>query len=140
MDKPLLNDPSVYPDEPVLKNVLGKTYSVFATLMQEIRNEPLLLEPEWRYYKDGHAWLCKVVHKKKTVFWLSVWDENFKITFYFTEKTAEGIPGLPVSETLKSQFRSGTPVGKLLPLTVSLQDKEHLEDVLQIAAYKKSQK
>ena len=33
---------------------------------------------EWRYDNDGNAWLGKVVRKKKTVCWVSVWDRFFK--------------------------------------------------------------
>ena len=140
MDKPLLNDPGIEPDEPVLKKVLGSSYPAFAALVKNIREEPLLLQPEWRYYRDGHAWLCKVVHKKKTVFWLSAWEGYFKITFYFTEKTGEGIPALPISEIVKSQFTSNRPIGRLLPLTLEIHREEQLGDALQIAAYKKGQK
>jgi hypothetical protein len=66
-----LTDKSVYPDETVLKAVLGKSYRSYCALLALFdRNEML---HEWRYYMDGKAWLCKVQKKKKTIVWMSAW-------------------------------------------------------------------
>lgn len=140
MEKPLLNDPDIYPDEGVLSNTLGHAYPVFNALMTKISGEPLVLVPTWRYYKDGHAWLCKVIHKKKTVFWLSVWEGHLKITFYFTAKTGTGIADLDIDKGLIQTFRKSKPIGKLIPLTIPVNRNDQIEDVLKIAAYKMSLK
>jgi hypothetical protein len=66
-----LIDESVYPDEKVLKNVLGDSYSAYYELLQVFDSKKM--EGEWRYYKDGKAWLCKVQYKKKTIVWMSAW-------------------------------------------------------------------
>ncbi len=140
MDKPLLNDPDIYPDEGVLATVLGTSFPVFKKCMAEITGEPLMLNPEWRYYKDGHAWLCKVTHKKKTVFWLSAWEGFFKTTFYFTEMTGTGLSDLGISPELLEEFQSNKPIGKLIPLTIVISRKEQLGDLIKVAGYKKELK
>jgi len=66
MELPFLKDPEIYPSDDVLKNVLGTSYPAFEELTGKIKDTEYALEPEWRYYKDGKAWLCKVCHKKKT--------------------------------------------------------------------------
>ncbi|PKP08994.1 MAG: hypothetical protein CVU09_13085 [Bacteroidetes bacterium HGW-Bacteroidetes-4] len=50
--------------------------------MQEVNLPETPWQVQWRYYNDGKAWLCKVSYKKKTVFWLSVWEAYFKVAFY----------------------------------------------------------
>ena len=60
---------------------------------------------EWRYYNDGKAWLCKVVNKKKTVFWLSIWEHYFKTSFYFTEKHLESIDALNIAYASRKRRR-----------------------------------
>lgn len=136
----LLRDPATEPTAPVLENVLGGAlYPVYTEFLGVTTNE-LGLEPQWRYYNDGKAWLCKVVQKKKTVCWLSIWDGFFKAGFYYTEKTAPGIFGLPISEAIKEEFRNAKPVGKLIPLILDIDHKNQLPDFRAIAEYKKNLK
>ena len=73
MEKPLLNDPAVHPDSAILKEALGESFPAFELLMDTVMSPEYGLIPEWRYYRDGGAWLCKVIHKKKTVFFNLYW-------------------------------------------------------------------
>ena len=83
METQLLRDPQIFPTEDVLKNALEPdAYEVFASFMNVITSAEYGLTYEWRYYNDGKSWLCKILHKKKTVMWLSVWDGFFKISFF----------------------------------------------------------
>ncbi|WNY26674.1 hypothetical protein MsAm2_04460 [Methanolapillus ohkumae] len=107
--------------------------------MKAITDPEFHLTPEWHYYKDGKSWLCKVVHKKKTVFWLSVWDGFFKTTFYMTEKIRGGIENLSIDSKIKNDFKQSKPIGKLIPLTVRV-DEKNLKDVLLIVDFKKKLK
>lgn len=140
METPLLKDQQIFPTDEVLKNVLYDSYPVFEELMEIITNAEYGLVPVWNYYKDGKAWLCKVCYKKKTVFWLSVWDGFFKTGFYFTEKNSSGIAGLYIDENLKESFISSKPIGKFMPLALDMRKKEQLKDLLMIIEYKKSLK
>lgn len=135
---PLLKDPLIPPSDEVFRKALGISYPAFVELSKSVTDSGLTME--WRYYKDGKAWLCKVVFKKKTIFWLSVWDKHFKTTFYFTEKTGKGLVNLDINTELKEIFNHGKPIGKLIPLTIAIQKKEQIPDVLKIAEYKKALK
>lgn len=137
----LLRDSDVFPADEVLKDALGDTvYSVLRPFMDTITNQEYGLTFEWRYYNDGKAWLCKVVHKKKTVLWLSVWEGFFKVSFYFTERHLEGIAALDISETIKEEFAKAKPAGRLLPMIIDVSDKEQINDVLSVIRFKKSLK
>ena len=137
MEKPLLREQEIIPTGEVLKNVLGESYSAFEELINTITTPEFGLIPEWNYYKDGKSWLCKVCYKKKTVFWLSAWDKFFKITFFFTEKHLEGIASLDIEENIKDDFGKVKPVGRLLPLLISINKTEQLSDALKIIEFKK---
>jgi len=138
-EKPLLTEETIYPTNEVLKNVLCDSYDVFEELTNKITNDfDLILE--WNYYKDQKAWLCKVLNKKKNIFWLSIWDKFFKATFFFTEKHLEGFSVLDISENIKEDLCLSKPVGKLLPLLLSIDNKEQLDDLLKIITFKKSLK
>ncbi len=84
--------------------------------------------------------MCKVVYKKKTVFWLSIWDKFFKIAFYFTEKNCAGIAELNIDEKIKEEFSQRKVIGKLLPLAINMSRKEQIEDAITIVLFKKSLK
>ena len=140
MEAILLREPDILPTREVLEDVLGESFSALNELIEIITEPKFGLVTEWNYYKDGKAWLCKVVHKKKTVFWLSVWDKFFKVGFYFTEKNCLGVLELDIDEKIKEDFGQSKNIGKLIPLGISVTKKEQIEDVLKIIDYKKSLK
>ena len=67
-----LTDPQILPTNEVIAAALGETFPVFDELIKTISTDPFNLEPNWHYYNDGKAWLCKVGYKKKTIFWLAL--------------------------------------------------------------------
>lgn len=75
METQLLRNPEILPSEEVLKDALKNSFPAYNELINAITSNTLGLLPEWHYYNDGKAWLCKVVFKKKTIFWLSVWEQ-----------------------------------------------------------------
>lgn len=136
----LLRDPKVFPGPEVLKDSLKDAYTIYEEFMSSITGLEYELAPEWRYYNDGKVWLCKVIYKKKTIFWLSVWDEFFKVSFYFTKVTSKGVTDLTIRKSIKDKLISSKPVGKLIPLVVDVRKKEQLKDILKLVSYKKSLK
>jgi hypothetical protein len=137
MDGILLKDPDIKPDKKVLEKALGKSWKAYDEMMRLITSPEFSLKPEWRYYNDGKAWLCKVCSGKKTIFWLSVREgEFFSTVFYFTEKTGAGIASLNIDERLKLDFKSVKSIGKLIPLGMNITMSDQLPDLLTIARYK----
>lgn len=135
-----LRDAAIYPTDEVLMDVLGDAFKVYSFFIETISIDPLSLSAEWRYYNDGKAWLAKVQSKKKTILWLSVWDDLFKITFYFTEKNIEAIAGLNISEAIKVEFCKAKPVGRLIPLILEVREIDQMDDLLTLVRFKKSLK
>lgn len=137
----LLRDSKVNPTNEILENALGKDiFQVYEELIKIITDIEFELKPEWNFYKDGKAWLCKVTYKKKTVFWLSIWEKYIKTGFYFTEKTRSGILSLQISEKIIKDFEETKTVGKLFPLVLNIDKERQLEDLKEIIKYKKSLK
>jgi Protein of unknown function (DUF3788) len=137
MDKPILKDESIYPSADVLSEVLGRGYPAYEELMETICREAIGLEPLWRYYKDGNAWLCKIVHKKKTIIWLSVWADCFKIGLYFNERTAPGVYELNIPQDIKDRFTQASEGKKFKPLVIEVRERIDLGVVLELVEYKK---
>jgi len=140
METMLLKEPNITPNEKVLKNALGKSYAAYVEFINTITGEHFDLTTEWRYYNDGKAWLCKAQYKKKTVCWISVWDNYFKTGFYFTDKNCPGIAALDICEEIKKNFRDAKHIGKLIPLGISIKQQKQLKDVFKIVEFKKGLK
>ncbi|MFN8211579.1 MAG: DUF3788 family protein [Bacteroidales bacterium] len=136
MDEMLLRDPSVIPSAEIIEKALQGSYSAYTEMLGLLPGDKKGITPEWRYYNDGKAWLCKVVSGKKTIFWLSVWPGYFRVTFYFTEKTGAAIKELDIDASIKTEFQNNKHIGKLIPLTFRLSNKDQLSDLMKVVHYK----
>jgi hypothetical protein len=132
----MLNNAAVYPTKAILASVLGNCNETYQALMRKLPE--YLTELEWRYYNDGKAWLGKAVTKKKTVFWLSIWQGFFRVSFHFTEKTRVGIQDLPVSDEIKKRMESAPVKGKLVSLIIDVSNPGDLKDILTLIFYKQN--
>jgi len=128
----LLTDPMTNPNN-VLEGILGKKYKTFKSFVSRINEINLVLE--WNYYNDQKAWLCKVLNKKKNICWLSVWNTGFKLTFYFSEKTIDGVDELEIDNEIKKTAKEMKPVGKLRPL-IFLVNNKIINDSIKLLEYK----
>lgn len=137
--KQLLSDPEQFPDNELFQRILDKPrYNIIRKIVESFIETGLALE--WRYYKDGKAWLGKVTCRKKTILWLSVWDESIKVGFYFTEKSRLGVLNLDIDNHVKSSFAIVKPIGKLIPLVLEIKNEETLRVLKIIMDYKKNLK
>jgi hypothetical protein len=118
----LLRDKSVPPDEDVLKNPL------YLSLTEG-------LQPEWRYYNDGKAWLCKVGDGRKTIFWFSVWEDRFQVAFYFPERHLEGLAALGIEHG-----RLDKEWGRMIPLIFEVRDAGPVAEIRRVVEFKRKAK
>ncbi len=121
-----LRDEHIEPGEQVLKKVLGESYLAYQKLL-DLYNENAMT-PEWRYYRDGKAWLCKVQKKKKTIVWMSAWKGYMQATIYFREGFAPDMDALNLQEQTKERILSAKKVGKSVPFIFEIRDETVLED------------
>jgi hypothetical protein len=121
-----LHDESRYPDEAVLRQVLGESYQAYTSLLELFDNNKL--EYEWRYYQDGKTWLCKVQSKKRTIVWMSAWKDYMRVTIYFPEKYIEHIYKLDIAEELRKRIQETQNVGKSKPCIFDIRDTGILKD------------
>ena len=115
---------------------MGSLYPLYTELVDLLESDEIGLGIEWRYYKDGKAWLCKITRKKKTVVWMSAWQDHLHLGFYFTEKTGVGIPELEIGPALKESYATADPIGKMKPLTLELSKPGQLKDLGELLRYK----
>lgn len=134
--KPVLTDKDQFPTKEIIFSHIGTTKLVWESLFLHIHEEHQDLKTEWKYYKDGNSWLMKVTHKSKTIFWLSVIENAFRITFYFGGKAEPTVLNSNISDELKKQFKDGKNYGKIKGLTLLMNKKKYLKDAKELIALK----
>ncbi len=129
-----LRDERIYPDDNVLRLILDKSYESYVMLLELFNKNELLYE--WRYYRDGKAWLCKVQKKKRTIVWMSAWKGFIQATVYFPEKYIENLFKLDISKDMKDKIKSTKNVGKSKPCIFEIRDKHILTDFSKVMKLK----
>ena len=137
INRQLLNDPSIEPTSEVLKDVLQESYSTYKKLSETLTSDLYCITMDWKYYKDSKSWLCKVAFKKKTLFWLSVWNGYFKTSFFFLERHLEGITKLDINE---ESFVFAKEWGKMFPVIFTIHEEDQISDLLKMIEYKRKLK
>lgn len=122
-----LRDQSVYPDDGVLRGVLGPSFESYLALVRLYDDNGMT--HEWRYYRDGNAWLCKVQKKKRTIVWMSAWKGYMQATVYFPEASVGEVCSLDISEGAKEKIAKAKRVGKSCPCTFEIRDNGALDDL-----------
>ncbi len=120
MNKPELNDPEQFPDEEALRGCLGRVKGAWDSFVALLGEADPAIAGEWRYYRDGKSWLYKLTKKKKTVCWVSVWDQAFKVAFYFPDRAEEFITASTLKKEYVDQFVHGRRYGKIRGVTVTV--------------------
>lgn len=133
MSNPLLNDENTFPSDEIIKTTLNDSYGSYAELIKILETKFPNIDGEWKFYKDSKCWLCKFTVKKKTVFWLSIWDSFFKCTFYFTDKTIDGIV-----DEINDDAEIFSSVGKLIPVIFRIGSEKKFDKLEKAVEYKLS--
>lgn len=140
MEQPILSDKNQFPTEEIIFSHIGRTKTLWISFFDYVHSNHSDITEEWRYYNDGKSWLMKVQRKAKTVFWLSIIKNSFRITFYFTDKASQPIAESNISEELKAQFTDGKSYGKIKGITIVFKKKKDIEYAKSLIAVKLSLK
>ena len=105
MQQTILSDKTQFPTEDIIFSHIGRAKSLWISFFNYIHSTHPEFSEEWRYYNDGKSWLMKVQKKAKTVFWLSIIKNAFRVTFYFTDRSEDAIFNSSISDELKESFK-----------------------------------
>jgi hypothetical protein len=128
-EKPVLGDKSVYPSEEILFSILSDKKVIWQKILSYVKDNYKDITEEWRYYNDGKQWLFKMQQKKKTIFWISVLKDTFRITIYFGNKAEPLIEGSQLPQKIKDDFRGAQRYGSIRPVTTVITGISDLENI-----------
>lgn len=143
----LLRNPDIEPTREVISEALANSSENYWAFIDELKKADIRLN--WRYYSDGKAWLGKGLYEwtgtrggrhEMTVFWLSIWEGFFKVTFYIPEKNREALLDLPLEESIREKILNSAQIGQLkfFSLVFEVHARELLHQVLSVADFKRN--
>ena len=124
-----MNNEAQVPTEEIVFVHIGEGRAQWDALFDHIASEHPDFESEWRFYKDGNAWLMKTSRKKKTIFWLSVVAGGFIVAFYFGDKAEPAILESNLSKARKEDFVDAKRYGKVRGISIEMQSERDVADV-----------
>jgi hypothetical protein len=132
----VMSDPLVRPDEKLIFSIIGEKKILWQEIMNYLKSNYPDASGQWNYYKDGKAWLFKVVQKKKTIFWSLILEDTFRITFYFGDKAEPVIIESELPDKVKQDFLTGKRYGKIRAISLKINDMKDVEIVKTIVPIK----
>ena len=134
MDKAVLFDPAVYPTDAVIRSHMGDHLELWHSWHRRTLEAFPGTEGVWKYYNDGKSWLFRFLLKKKTLCWASLFEDSFRVTFYFTDKAVPLIDGSSLPEPLKQSFHSGKYYGRIRGITLNVQEDSDVDHILMLTS------
>jgi hypothetical protein len=135
-EKPVLSDKNVIPDNNLLSGYLKDKMALWLLLDDQILKSYENATGTWNYYNDGKSWLYKMVFKKKTLFWGGLFDDTFRITFYFGDKAEPLIDASGLAQLIKDDFKTAKRYGAIRAISTKVTDKEDIDIILLLASIK----
>jgi len=138
--KILLSDQSLKPTDDYIFSIIGEKKIMWEKVMEHMSVSYPGSAGEWNYYNDGKRWLFKMVLKKKTIFWLGILEDTFRITFWFGDKAEPYIIESDLPRRIKDEFRSSKKYGAVRALTITMNELSDVDNVLKLIVIKRSLK
>jgi ABC-type uncharacterized transport system YnjBCD substrate-binding protein len=135
-EKPILSDPAIIPDDELMKSLLGDKMQWWHHIMNHTMQNYPSVTPIWKYYNDGKQWLFRLLKKKDTIFWTTLYEDTFRVTFYFPDRVEPLIEASTLPEKMKEDFFNGHRYGKIRGITVKVESQQDIEKVLELVAIK----
>jgi hypothetical protein len=132
----LFDDKNVRPTDELVFSHIGKKKDLWIDLMNHVDSNYKGSEGQWNFYNDGKRWCHKRVFKKKTLFWLTVYEGSFTVTFYFGDKAETVILSSELSQQIKDDFKTGKRYGKIRAISIPVTHKDDLIPVRQLIEIK----
>lgn len=120
MNPVVLTDQTIQPDDHLIYTVIGEKQVLWQQIMQYLYDHYTDASEVWRFYNDGKCWLFRTIRKKKTIFWIGVIKDTFRITFYLADKAEPLIEESFIPEEVKNKFRNAKPskFGRAVSITM----------------------
>ena len=136
MEPIVLTDPNVQPTEELIFSIIGENSLYWQQIVDYVYENHFDITEEWRFYNDGKSWLYRALRKKKTLYWIGVIKDTFRISFWFGDKAAPAIESSDLPESIKEGFRNAKRYAHSRSISIEMQTPEDFETVVKLIELK----
>jgi len=132
MDKIVLTDPNVTPDNKLVFAFIGDKRSLWLELREYLNQRHSDITEVWAFYKDGKCWLYRYLKKTKTICWISILEDTFQVGFWFGAKAEPIVLASDLPENIKEEYRNAkkTKIGSGIGIVIH--NRTDLENVIKL--------
>jgi hypothetical protein len=131
-EKFMLSDKQIRPTDDYIFSIIGDKKGLWQSIMKYPSENYKDISGSWNYYNDGKQWLYKLVRKKKTVFWIGILENTFRVTFYFGDKAESLIENSDLPQLIKDDFKTARKYGLIRPVSIKMNDQADVSNVLKL--------
>ena len=128
----VLNDKSVMPTDEIVFSIIGDKQILWQKIMNYLHDNHPDITEVWRYYNDGKSWLFRTIKKGKTIFWIRVLEDTFRIAFYFGDKAEPLIEQSNLPESIKNEFRNAKRFNTIRGIAIEMADSSDADNAIKL--------
>jgi hypothetical protein len=129
MEKKVLTDESVQPNEELIFSIIGDKDLLWKQIMSYLYDNNNDISEVWKYYNDGKSWLFRTLKKKKTIFWISILEDTFRIAFWFAERLEPIILESDIEDSMKSEYQNAKSFNQSRCIYIDIRDSGDFQNV-----------
>jgi hypothetical protein len=77
-----------------------------------------------------------MIRKKKTLFWIGILADTFRIAFYFGDKAGPLVESSDLPASIKDEYKNGQRFGKIRAISMRVETADQIENALKLADIK----
>jgi len=132
MEPIVLVDKTIKPTDEIVFSIIGEKSILWQEIMNYLYGHHTDITEEWNFYNDGKAWLFRTLKKKKTIFWIGVIKDTFRISFFLANKAEAFIEQSDLSDKLKNDFRNTKGLKTVRSISITVSDREDVINVIRL--------
>ena len=140
MSLSILDDKSVRPTQRLLREVLGKAYSLWTALENDLEKEYGPLAGEWSYSGQAYGWFYRIkslrTKAKRTVVYMTPQRSSFLASFALGEKACARALSAGLSPALLKLIDAAPRYAEGRGVRIPVRTAKDLREVLVVAACK----
>lgn len=136
MEPIVLTDPNIQPTDELIFSIIGENSVYWEQIIDYLHDNHFDITEEWRFYNDGKSWLYRALRKKKTIYWVGILKDTFRISFWLSDKAEEMIEVSTLSEDIKEVFRNAKRSKFGRCVSVEMGSPDDLKSVLKLIELK----
>jgi len=132
MEPIVLTDPNVQPTEELIFSIIGENSVYWTQIIDYLYSHHSDISEQWRFYNDGKSWLYRTLRKKKTIYWIGVIKDTFRISFWFGDKAEPVLLASDLPERIKEEFRNAKRYAHSRAISIEMHSSEDYENVIKL--------